>query len=265
MNTSEITTAIETGNTALGIEFGSTRIKAVLIDSTFSPIASGGHEWENRYENEMWTYRQDDIWAGLQACYQDLCQEVFDKYAIQLNMVGSIGFSGMMHGYLAFDQDDNLLVPFRTWRNTTTGQASGELMKLFEFNIPQRWSIAHLYQAILSGETHVREIKYLTTLAGYVHWKMTGQKVVGIGEASGMFPIDSLTNDYDARMLMLFNEKLIQTKIPWKLEDVLPAVLSAGDDAGFLTEEGAKLLDPSGVLESGIPLCPPEGDAVQVW
>ena len=253
--------AIESGKTALGIEFGSTRIKAVLIGEDHAPIASGSHEWENRYENGVWTYSLEDVWTGLQESYRKLSSEVLEKYHTPLQTIGAIGFSAMMHGYLAFDKDGNLLVPFRTWRNTITGQAAKELTDLFQFNIPQRWSIAHLYQAILNKEPHVRDISYLTTLAGYVHWKLTGQKVLGVGEASGMFPIDSKTNDYDERMIELFNERLKAENIPWKLQDILPKVLVAGDAAGVLTEEGAKLLDPTGQLQAGIPLCPPEGDA----
>ncbi len=196
---------IESGKTALGIEFGSTRIKAVLIGSDHQPLASGSHAWENRYENGIWTYSLDDVWTGLQESYRDLSQTVWDQYGVRLQTVGAIGFSGMMHGYMAFDRDGNLLAPFRTWRNTTTGEAAEKLTDLFQFNIPQRWSIAHLYQAILNGESHVKQISHLTTLAGYVHWRLTGQKALGVGEASGVFPIDSRTNDYDARRIELFN------------------------------------------------------------
>jgi len=253
--------AIENGKTALGIEFGSTRIKAVLIDGNHTTIASGGYSWENQYENGIWTYGLENVWKGLQESFRQLTDEVVKKYDTSLDMVGAIGFSGMMHGYMAFDKDGNLLVPFRTWRNNITGQASEELTDLFQFAIPQRWSIAHLYQAILNEEPHVKEINFLTTLAGYVHWKLTGQKVLGIGEASGVFPIDSEAGDYDARMVELFNEKIKGYDFPWKLQDILPRVLLAGDGAGVLSEEGAKLLDPSGHLKSGIPFCPPEGDA----
>jgi sugar (pentulose or hexulose) kinase len=261
MNQKETQQAIEGGKTALGIEFGSTRIKAVLIGEDHAPIASGSHEWENQYEHGVWTYSLEDVWNGLQESYRNLSNEDLEKYNTPLTKVGAIGFSAMMHGYMAFDQDGNQLVPFRTWRNTITGQASEQLTELFGFNIPQRWSIAHLYQAILNKESHITNISQLTTLAGYVHWKLTAQKVLGIGEASGMFPIDSTTNDYDERMLGLFNERLEAESIPWKLQDILPKVLLAGDAAGVLTDEGAKLLDPTGVLQSGIPLCPPEGDA----
>jgi sugar (pentulose or hexulose) kinase len=252
---------LELGKTVLGIEFGSTRIKAVLIGEDYQPIASGSHEWENHYEIGVWTYSLDDVWTGLQDSFQKLNSEILEKYATSLKTIGAIGFSGMMHGYLAFDKDENLLVPFRTWRNTMTAQASKDLTELFQFNIPQRWSIAHLYQTILNEEAHVKDINFLTTLAGYVHWKLTGQKVLGIGEASGMFPINSQTNGYDARMINLFNEKVHRKNFPWKLQDILPKVLTAGEVAGTLTVEGAKLLDPSGQLKEGIPLCPPEGDA----
>ncbi|MBN1453131.1 MAG: FGGY-family carbohydrate kinase [Anaerolineales bacterium] len=253
--------AIESGKTALGIEFGSTRIKAVLIGEANMPIASGSHEWENRYENGVWTYSLEDVWAGLQESYRKLSNEVLEKFNTPLKTIGAIGFSAMMHGYMAFDKDGNLLVPFRTWRNTITGQAAEQLTELFQFNIPQRWSIAHLYQAILNKEPHVKDIHHLTTLAGYVHWKLTGQKVLGVGEASGMFPVDSKTNDYDERMIGQFNERLKAENISWKIKDILPKVLLAGDAAGVLTEEGAKLLDPTGGLQASIPLCPPEGDA----
>ncbi len=233
----------------------------MLIGEDHTPIASGSHDWENRYENGVWTYSLEDVWTGLQDSYRKLSDEVFENYGTPLQTIGAIGFSAMMHGYMAFDQDGNLLVPFRTWRNTMTEQASKELTELFQFNIPQRWSIAHLYQAILNREPHIKDISYLTTLAGYVHWKLTGQKVLGVGEASGMFPIDSKTNDYDARMIELFNKRIEAENLPWKLQDILPKVLAAGDAAGVLTEEGARLLDPTGQLPAGIPLCPPEGDA----
>lgn len=261
MDQNDIRKAIESGRTALGVEFGSTRIKAVLIGDDHMPIASGSYEWENRYENGIWTYSLEDVWTGLQESYRELSNEVLEKYAIPLRTIGAVGFSGMMHGYMAFDKNGNLLVPFRTWRNTTTGQAAEQLTNLFQFNIPQRWSIAHLYQAILNKESHIKDIHHQATLAGYVHWKLTGQKVLGVGEASGMFPIDSKTNDYDQRMIKLFNERLEAENISWKLQDILPRVLTAGDQAGVLTEEGAKLLDPTGQLQAGIPLCPPEGDA----
>ena len=263
MNRKETRDAIESGKTALGIEFGSTRIKAVLIGEDHTPIASGSYAWENQYENGIWTYSLDDVGSGLQASYRSLKDEVAESYGTTLRTLGAIGFSGMMHGYLAFDADGDLLVPFRTWRNTITGQASEALIELFQFNIPQRWSIAHLYQAILNGEPHVPDISHLTTLAGYVHWTLTGERVLGVGEASGMFPIDSSTDDYDERMIGLFDEWLEEDEaIPWKLRDILPDVLVAGEAAGALTEEGASLLDPAGDLQAGVPFCPPEGDAV---
>ena len=261
MDRADIQKAIQSGKTALGIELGSTRIKAVLIGADHIPLASGSHAWENRHENGIWTYRLEDVWQGLQDSYRSLCGEVREKYGIPLHTIGVIGFSAMMHGYMALDRDGNQLVPFRTWRNTITGQAAEQLTELFQFNIPQRWSIAHLYQAILNKEPHIREINHLTTLAGYVHWKLTGQKVLGVGEASGMFPIDSQANDYDEHMIGLFNERLEVEKLPWRLQDILPKVLVAGDAAGVLTEEGAWLLDPTGGMRAGIPLCPPEGDA----
>jgi sugar (pentulose or hexulose) kinase len=261
MSPTDIQKTIESGSTVLGIEFGSTRIKAVLIGQDHAPIASGSHDWENRFENGVWTYSLEDVWSGLQNSYRNLSREVFEKFGAPLQSVGAIGFSGMMHGYMPFDKDGHLLVPFRTWRNTMTGQAQEQLTELFQFNIPQRWSIAHLCQAILNKEPHVKDIRFLTTLAGYVHWKLTGQKVLGVGEASGMFPIDSLTNQYDERMIALFNQRLEAENIAWKLQDILPGVLVAGDAAGALTQEGARLLDPTGQLQAGIPLCPPEGDA----
>jgi sugar (pentulose or hexulose) kinase len=261
MDRNDTQKAIESGKTVLGVELGSTRIKAVLIGEDHLPIASGSHEWENRYEHGVWTYSLEEVWTGLQESFRDLSQEVLEKYDTPLKTIGAIGFSAMMHGYMAFDKDGNLLVPFRTWRNTITGQASEQLTELFGFNIPQRWSIAHLYQAILNKETHIRDINHLTTLAGYVHGKLTGQKVLGVGEASGMFPIDSRTLNYDKRMLEQFNERLEAENISWKLEDMLPKVLVAGDAAGVLLEEGARLLDPTGQLQAGVPLCPPEGDA----
>ena len=252
---------IENGKTSLGIELGSTRIKAVLIDENHTPIASGSYAWENKYEDGFWTYSLDEVWTGLQESYRELSEDVIGKFNFRLQTIGTFGFSAMMHGYLAFDKGGSLLVPFRTWRNTTTGQASVKLTELFQFNIPQRWSIAHLYQAILNGESHIHEIDHLTTLAGYVHWKLTGQKVLGVGEASGMFPIDNQTNYYIEHMLAQFNELLLQENISWELTDILPEVLLAGEPAGVLTEEGAMLLDPTGQLPAGIPLCPPEGDA----
>lgn len=261
MNRSDTQEAIESARTVLGIELGSTRIKAVLIGEEHTPIASGSYDWVNRYENGIWTYRLEDIWTGLQESYRKLNQEVSENYNIPLQAIGAIGFSAMMHGYMAFDTAGDLLVPFRTWRNTTTAQAATTLTELFQFNVPHRWSVAHLYQAILNKEPHVKDISYLTTLSAYVHWKLTGQKVLGVGDAAGMFPIDSKTNDYDASMIERFNGRLEGQNLAWKLPDILPKVLAAGDAAGVLTEAGAQLLDPTGRLQSGIPLCPPEGDA----
>ncbi|MBP3886632.1 MAG: FGGY-family carbohydrate kinase [Cellulosilyticum sp.] len=249
------------GETALGIELGSTRIKAVLVDANHTPIASGSYEWENQLENGIWTYSEEAIWQGLQASYKNMVEEVETKYDVTLERIGAIGFSAMMHGYMAFNKEEKLLVPFRTWRNTITGEAAEKLTKLFEYHIPQRWSIAHLYQAILNEEEHVKEIDFITTLAGYIHWKLTGKRVVGIGEASGMFPIDVLTKNYDQKMINQFNEIIKEKDYAWRLEGILPKVMLAGEVAGELTEEGAKCLDVSGKLKAGILVCPPEGDA----
>lgn len=258
METKEL---IADGRAVLGIEFGSTRIKAVLIGENNEPIAQGGHEWENRLDNGIWTYTLEDIREGLTDCYHDLAQNVEREYGVKIRHLSAIGISAMMHGYLAFDEKGTLLVPFRTWRNTITEQASEELTKLFGYHIPQRWSIAHLYQAILNGEEHVRNIRFFTTLAGYVHWQLTGEKVLGVGDASGMFPIDPDTADYRQEMIRKFDELTAPKGYLWKLRDILPKSLRAGESAGSLTAEGAKWLDPSGTLEPGIPLCPPEGDA----
>lgn len=252
---------IADGGAVLGIEFGSTRIKAVLIDREHRPIASGAHDWENRLEDGIWTYSLEDIWSGMQDCYRRLAEDVKNKYEEEITRLAAIGFSGMMHGYMAFDEKGELLVPFRTWRNTITAEAAAELSGVLHFNIPQRWSIAHLYQAILNGEEHVEKIDYLTTLAGYIHWKLTGEKVLGIGEASGMFPIDSKLRDYNQTMIGQFEELPKVQGYPWKLSEILPKVLVAGECAGTLTAEGAKLLDPTGRLAAGVPLAPPEGDA----
>lgn len=252
---------IAEGKAYLGIEFGSTRIKAVLVDKKGNPLASGGHAWENRYEDGVWTYTLDDIWDGLRDCYRDLKENVRKEYGVTLKRFAAIGFSAMMHGYLAFDKDGELLVPFRTWRNTITEEAATKLTAKFRYNIPQRWSISHLYQAILNGEEHVKDVAFFTTLAGYVHWKLTGEKVLGVGDASGMFPIDVKTGTYDAVMVDQFNRLIADRSFAWKLGEILPQVLSAGESAGVLTAEGAALLDPSGDLEDGIALCPPEGDA----
>lgn len=250
---------IQNAKTYLGIEFGSTRIKAVLIDDTFAPIASGSHEWQNRYENGVWTYSLDDITTGLQHCYAALTEDIRQKFGVTPTTYGAIGISGMMHGYMAFDKDDNLLVPFRTWRNTITEQAASELSELLSFNIPQRWSIAHLYQAILNGEEHVRHIAHINTLAGYIHYRLTGKRQVGIGEASGIFPVD--TTGYNTDYIKKVDEVLSAKGFSVKLTEVLPSVLNAGAKEAFLTADGAKLLDPTGTLQPGVPLCPPEGDA----
>ena len=258
---SDVKNTIANGKAVLGIEFGSTRIKAVLVDENNMPIASGDHDWENRLENGVWTYTLEDIWTGLQDCYQKMTEDVKEKYGVAVEKLAAIGFSAMMHGYLAFDKEGNLLVPFRTWRNTITQEASEALTKVFNFHVPQRWSIAHLYQAILNGEKHVPKVDFFTTLDGYIHWQLTGEKVLGVGSASGMFPIDSTIKDYDKAMIQKFDELVAPKGFPWKLEHLLPKVLLAGDKAGVLTEEGAKKLDPTGTLQAGCPLCPPEGDA----
>lgn len=249
------------GKTALGIEFGSTRIKAVLVGEDNVPIALGKHEWENQLVNNIWTYSMDAIMSGMQACYSDLAKDVKEKYQTELTQVGALGISAMMHGYMAFDSKGELLVPFRTWRNTITEEASEKLTELFSYHIPQRWSIAHLYQAILNGEEHVGQISYLTTLAGFIHWKLTGQKAMGVGEASGMFPIDIQTKDFDEGMVQKFDALVQDKQFGWKLRDIMPNVMVAGECAGTLTEEGAKLLDASGMLQAGAKVCPPEGDA----
>lgn len=257
----EIREMISAGQAVLGIELGSTRIKAVLIDVDKSPVASGSYDWENQYVDHIWTYDIDEVWKGLQGCYQDLVKNVQEEYGVTIMNLAAAGVSAMMHGYLAFDENDELLVPFRTWRNTITGEASEKLSELFKYHIPQRWSIAHLYQAILNGEEHVSKVRFFTTLSGYIHWQLTGQKVIGSGDAAGMFPINIEAKDYDSRMLDQFDELVADKGFPWKIRELLPKVLLAGEDAGSLTEEGAKLLDPSGNLAAGIPMCPPEGDA----
>lgn len=258
---SDVKNTIVNGKAVLGIEFGSTRIKAVLIDENNTPIASGAHDWENRLENGIWTYSLEDIWTGLQDCYRKMTEDVQAQYGVKVEKLGAIGFSAMMHGYLAFNKDGELLVPFRTWRNTITQEASEALTEAFQFHIPQRWSIAHLYQAILNGEDHVKDVDFFTTLDGYIHWQLTGEKVLGVGSASGMFPVDSDTKDYYTSMIEKFDEMAAAKGMPWKVENLLPKVLLAGDNAGVLTAEGAKRLDPTGTLQPGCPLCPPEGDA----
>lgn len=247
--------------TALGIEFGSTRIKSVLVDLNGSPLASGSFDWENSYKNGVWTYSLDEVFEGLRASFAALKKSVYDKYGVKLETVGSMGISGMMHGYLAFDKDGAQLAEFRTWRNTITAEAAEKLSALFDFNIPQRWSIAHLYQAILNGEEHVGRVDFIATLAAYVHYRLTGERVIGVGEASGMFPIDSSINDYDAAMLDKFDGCVADKGFPWKIRDILPRVLVAGERAGTLTAEGAAMLDPTGEFRPGVPMCPPEGDA----
>ncbi|MBR6360961.1 MAG: ATPase, partial [Clostridia bacterium] len=256
---SDTVNVINSSKTSIGIEFGSTRIKAVLIDDKANPLASGSFDWENSYKNGIWTYSLDEVRNGLQTAFAKLKADVEKKYSVKLTTAGALGISGMMHGYLAFDKAGNQLAEFRTWRNTITAQAAEKLSALFNFNIPQRWSIAHLCQAMLNGEEHVKDISAIYTLASYVHYRLTGQRVVGIGEASGMFPIDSNINDYDAVMLDKFSA--LAADYPWDIREILPKVLVAGENAGTLTEDGALLLDPSGEFKAGIPLCPPEGDA----
>ena len=250
---------IQNKKTYLGIEFGSTRIKAVLIDDTFAPVASGSHDWQNRYENGVWTYSLDDITTGLQHCYASLAEDVKSKYGVVPTGYGAMGISGMMHGYMAFDKDDNLLVPFRTWRNTITEPAASELSELLGFNIPQRWSIAHLYQAVLNGEEHVKDIAHINTLAGFIHYQLTGKRQVGVGEASGIFPVDGI--GYNAEYIAKVDKLLADKGFSGKLLEVLPEVLNAGASEAALTAEGAKFLDPEGHLKAGVPVCPPEGDA----
>ncbi len=252
---------IQQGKAILGIEFGSTRIKAVLIDQNNAPIAQGSHAWENQLVDGLWTYSVEAIWYGLQDCYADLRNNVRKEYDVEIENLAAIGISAMMHGYMAFNDKDEILVPFRTWRNTNTGKAAAELSKLFVYNIPLRWSISHLYQCILNGEPHVKDIKFQTTLAGYVHWQLTGEKVIGVGDASGMIPVDPQTKTYNATMVKKFDNLVAPYKFGWKLLDIFPKVLVAGEDAGSLTAEGAKRLDVSGHLKPGAKLCPPEGDA----
>ena len=244
---------IEAGKAILGIEFGSTRIKAVLIDEENKPIAQGSHEWENQLVDGLWTYSIEAIWYGLQDCYADLRKDVLKQYDCEIESLAAIGFSAMMHGYMAFNEKQEILVPFRTWRNTNTGKAAAELSQLFNYNIPLRWSISHLYQCILEDNEHVKDIKYLTTLAGYVHWQVTGQFVLGVGDASGMIPVDPKTKTYDATMVEKFDKLVAPKGYPWKLLDILPKSLNAGENAGVLSAEGAKKIDVSGHLKAGIP------------
>ena len=252
---------IRAGKTSLGIEFGSTRIKAVLIDDEYHTIAAGDYGWASHLEDGLWSYTQEEIWTGLQTAYAKMAGDVETAYGEKLTHVGHIGFSAMMHGYLAFDENGELLVPFRTWQNTNTSEAHEKLSELFQYNIPERWSIAHLYQSVLNKEEHVGKVAYFTTLAGYVHWKLTGRKVLGVGDASGMFPIDPTTHTYETAFIDKFDALPEVAAQPWKLEDLLPEPLVAGAPAGELTTEGAKLLDPTGTLQPGITLAPPEGDA----
>lgn len=261
MNVNDVRKVITEGKTVLGIELGSTRIKGVLLDDKNEMLASGGHAWENRLENGVWTYHLEDVWTGLQACFADLNRNVKDTYDVELQTIGAMGISAMMHGYLVFDETDKLLVPFRTWRNTMTEPATIELMELLQHQIPQRWSVAHLYQSILDDMDHVKDIRYMTTLSGYVHWMLTGEKVLGVDDASGMFPIDTETKTYYKDMLEKFDAKVADKNYSWKIEGILPKVLVAGEVAGTLTEAGARLLDPSGALKAGVPMCPPAGDA----
>ncbi|KWZ75731.1 carbohydrate kinase, FGGY family protein [Alloscardovia omnicolens] len=253
--------AIAAGNISLGVEFGSTRIKAVLIDEQYNTLAQGDHVWENHLDNGLWTYGLDEVWAGVQDAYAQLVASVHETYDVELTRIARMGFSAMMHGYLAFNKNGELLVPFRTWRNTNTHEAHEQLSELFQFNIPERWSIAHLYQAILNNEEHVTEVDFFTTLSGYVHWQLTGRKVLGVGDASGMFPIDPHTHNFDEEFLAQFEQLNNVASQPWNIREILPTVLVAGQNAGELTEEGARLLDPSGRLQAGSVLAPPEGDA----
>lgn len=252
---------IEDGKAVLGIELGSTRIKCCLIDESKTPFISGEFEWQNQLVDGIWTYAINDIWEGLQKSYADLVQNVQMTYQVPLRNLKALGISAMMHGYLVFDENDQLLVPFRTWRNCISSEAANYLTKEFNYNIPERWSIAHFYQAVLNNETHVSNVAFMTTLSGYIHWQLTGKKVLGVGDASGMFPINDQTHNYDEKMLSRMDELLAEKNLSNKIEAILPKVLLAGELGGYLTEEGAKRLDTLGQLEAGIPLCPPEGDA----
>jgi sugar (pentulose or hexulose) kinase len=257
----QVRDTIADGRTALGIELGSTRIKAVLTGSNQAPVAVGSHDWENQFVDRIWTYSLEAVWTGLRECYAAMAEQVRQRYDVDLTSVGALGVSAMMHGYLALDADGELLTPFRTWRNTSTGEAAERLSSLFGHNIPHRWSVAHLYQAVLNREDHVGRIGHLTTLAGYVHWRLTGEKVLGIGDASGMFPIDIATGSYDAGMLAQFDQLAAEAGVPLRLAELLPDIRSAGEEGGQLTAAGSRLLDPTGRLHPGVPLCPPEGDA----
>ncbi|MDM5298835.1 FGGY-family carbohydrate kinase [Bacillus pumilus] len=261
MNHEQTANAIREGRTSLGIEFGSTRIKAILIDEQFQSIAQGAFEWESSLQDGMWTYNLIDIITGLQVAYRQMKEQAEEMYGVTIRTIGSIGISAMMHGYLACDHTGELLVPFRTWRNSTTTEASQKLTDLFQFHIPERWSIAHLYQAILEEEKHLFRLEYLTTLSGYIHWLLTGKQAIGIGDASGMFPIDESIQDFSDVMLEQFDELLTEKNYPWKLRDLLPRVYLAGEEAGVLSAAGAAILDQAKQLQPGIPFCPPEGDA----
>ena len=261
MYTNQMQQEIIEGKTILGIELGSTRIKAVLIDSGNQIVAQGAHDWENMLQDGVWTYSLDDVFKGIRSCFASLQKAVEETYDVKLKRVKAMGVSAMMHGYLPFDAEGRQLAAFRTWRNTMTSHAAEQLSSLFDYPVPERWSISHLYQAILNKEEHVTQIAFLTTLAGYVHWKLTGKKVLGIGDASGMFPVDTNNFQYDKKMLQSFNDLAEVEQYDWSLETILPSILIAGDEAGTLTKEGAALIDPSGTFEAGIPLCPPEGDA----
>lgn len=261
MDMMKIKQLIKDGKAILGIELGSTRIKAVLIDEDHAPIASGDHTWENQLVNGVWTYSLSAVWTGIQEAYANMVKDVQEKYQVKLTALRAMGVSAMMHGYLPFDKDDNQICEFRTWRNTMTEEASKELTELLSFNVPQRWSIAHLYQAMLKKEDHLPKLHHLTTLSGYVHWQLTGEKVLGTGEGSGMFPLDSTTFDYDQKKMDVFDNRIAEMGYPWKLREIFPRVINAGEDAGKLTEKGAKLLDPTGSLQPGALFAPPEGDA----
>ena len=252
---------IVSGQTALGIELGSTRIKAVLTDYSGQVLAVGTYDWENSLVDGVWTYSYEEIDAGVKGCYASLRADVEEKYGVVPETYGAMGISAMMHGYIALDAQGNPLAPFQTWRNTNTQAAADELTELFDFNIPLRWTVSHLYQRMLDGEAHLKDVCYVTTLAGYIHWKLTGEKVVSVGDASGIFPIDSETMDYDAAMMDKFEALISRFGFGWKAKDVLPGVLTAGENAGTLTEQGAAYLDETGTLKSGVILCPPEGDA----
>ena len=261
MTTSEIKQLIDAGQLSIGIEFGSTRIKTVAIDSECRTIATGSFEWENQFKHGYWTYSMNDVWVGLQRSYAEMTDTIKDQYDTTVRRIASLGISGMMHGYLVFDEHDDLLVPFRTWRNNNANEAASILREDFQVNIPERWSIAQLYQSAIDREEHVPHVRYMTTLAGYVHWYLSGERVLGIGDASGMFPIDSETLTYRSDLLQRFNTHFHEAGYTQQIEDILPEVVVAGQSAGRLTEIGAKLIDPHEELEAGCPMCAPEADA----